>query len=29
MQLIFFIEFRNLNKPDDYVQYNKNGIEIE
>ena len=29
MQLTFLVEFRNLGKPDDHVQYEKNGIEIK
>ena len=29
MQLTFFVEFRNLGKPDNYMQYGKNKIEIK
>ena len=29
MQLIFYIEFRNLDKVDDYMQCKKNKIKVE
>ena len=29
MQLIFLVEFRNLDRPNNHVQYDKNRIEVE
>ena len=29
MQLTFFVEFRNLGRYDDHMQYEKNGIKVE
>ena len=29
MQLIFLIKFRNLDRPDDYMQRGRNEIEVE
>ena len=29
MLLTFFVEFKNLDRPNDYVQYSKNKIKVE